>query len=653
MKLKFRLINLKKIELDIGFAILGMLVGIFILLGSVIYGKNYYHFFIVLFFSSLVYILFRKKMLNENNLPVTISNRNLVLLTQIIFFLSISLLIGISYQNLYYRPPVYFLLVLVASTSIVVNIFYFNANKKFNLCLVLFEIIVLAVLIKASLYYDFPGFYEQDPWWHTQWIKETIEIGHITSGNYLANGYYLFPQFHLLIGMTSVVTSLSIHNATFFSVSFIGISIIPALFLFFIAKKFTGLKIALLSTLIFSLLGDLIYRGISIIPMTLGFSLFLIIIYFIFNTSIKKILKNFLLILFSISLNFAHTIAAFITFLSLIALYLSSIIYNKLVNPSKVRLSLNNIISISFVIFFGILMLFIWSINVPFGLSFFEGISYNFINALKESGSLLQPINIIPYYILILEQGAFLIMLFFSFIGSLFYISRKKRDIFKWGMISLPVALYGIVIIFSFYSIGTILPWRWTIFLMIPLSILGMQGLSRVSSIKKKKDRGFFIIGVIVLTIVLLSQIIGPANRDTPFFFTEYSSDRLGWTQSELTGARALYNLSCGRPITDNSYGNIFPYIIGYNEYTEMQSKNNSIFIWRNYYLHHSEWNEMYVTQIHDGLNHIFNIKEKIFVSDYMEKIGIMNQSLIYTNINMKVYIFNTDSKNIISTGYK
>jgi len=637
--------NLARMGLDTIVASIGLVTGIFILTESVITGNEHFHFFALAFFPSLLYLLFRKKMLTVTNLCSSSSNKNksLFLIGGAVFFLSVSLLILLSHQIVYYRPPVYFLICLIASASILFHIFYSNLTDKRSILFILSEIIILAILIKASLYYEFPGFFGQDPWWHTQWIKETIEAGHITVGKYIINSYYIFPQFHLLNGMSSIVSSLTIHNATFFSVGFIGCSVIPALLLFLIAKRFIGVRAALLSTLIFSLSDQLIARGTSIIPMALGISFFLIICYLIFNTSIKGIQKASLLLLFSFSLILTHTIAAFVMFLSLLAILTSCIAYNKLGMRNGARSHSRKIITASFVIFFGTTMSYIWSLNSLSRLSFFDGISVSFINALQEESAVLKQHTIttlsIPYEVSLFAQTAFLILMFFAIIGSLIYFSTKERDIYRLGLVSLLIILYGIVTSFSFYSISVILPWRWYIFLMFPLSILGVMGLSKLLCIIRNNAARAFTTGLIIATIILFSLLSPVANQDTPPFFTGNSSKRMGWTQSELTGAEALYNFSCGRVVTDTYYGNIFPYIIGNSQYQEMLSQQNSVFIWRNYYLHHPEWNDLYVTVIHNGRNHDDKTEEKIFISDYMAKMKIITDPLIYANGNMKAYI--------------
>lgn len=634
-------------DLDISIGFLCLLIGIMVLIESILFGNNHFHFFVVLFFPSLLYLFFRKRIQKHDELILFIPNKNINYIAAIFFFLSISLLIWISYLNVYYRSPFYFFLCIIASVCVLIQIFTIDIDKKYSSWLILFEIIILAVLIKTSLYYGFSGLYGQDPWWHTQWIKETIEGGHITSGKYISNLYSLFPQFHLLSGLTSVISSLSINNSTFFSVGFIGNSVISTLFLFLIAKRFIVMRGALLTALTFSLTGYSISRGTSIIPMTLGISFFLIIIYLTFNDNMERKKKTSLLLLFSISLILTHTIAAFVTFICMTSILLSNVLYNVFRDFSRSRLFGKTMINASFVILFGALMLFVWRMDFPHGNSFFDRIGGSFINALqKGSDSLGQSVFgvSIPYAVSLFIEVAFLLMLFFALICSLLYLSREERDITKWGLLSLPIILYGVIIGFSVSSISTILPWRWYVFLMVPLSIVGILGLLRLGNITKNNFIRNFIIGGVIIAIILFSLITPPANQDNPPFFMDHSSKRSGWTQSELVGAKALNNISLSRPITDLYYGNIIPYVVGHDEHQKIHSENNTIFIWRNYYLFHPEWNERYSTPLHMGRNFTDNTRNTIIISDYMTVKGIIHQPLVYANGNIKAYILATKS---------
>ncbi len=294
MKISFNLLKLKEMELDLAIAILGIFAGISFLFESIICGNNHFHYFVVLFFPSLLYVFFGKRATHK--IPDLSFSKNFILAWIAIFLILIFLIIWISHTNLYYKPPIYFFLCSFATLPIILHIFGCNTKKIDHLWIILFEIIILSVVVRYSFYYDSAGIYGQDPWWHTQWIKETFEQGHLTPGKYLRNTYYNFPIYHLLNGITSKLSTLSIHDGLFVSTGIIGNCVVPILFVFLIVRKIFGTKIALFSTMIYNLSRYQIEHGISITPMTLGTGLFVIVLYLAFSLHNLKKPFNILLL---------------------------------------------------------------------------------------------------------------------------------------------------------------------------------------------------------------------------------------------------------------------------------------------------------------------------------------------------------------------
>lgn len=646
MKISLNPLKLKKIELDLAIAILGILAGISFLFESIVFGNNHFHYFVVLFSPSLLYIFFRKKA--PHKIPDASSSKNLILAWIAIFLILVFLIIWVSHTNLYYKPPMYFFLCSLATLPIILHIFGCDTKKNHHLGIILVEIIILSGVVRYSIYYDSAGIYGQDPWWHTQWVKETIETAHITPGQYLINGYYNFPVFHLLNGIASIISLLSIHDVMFISIGVIGNCVISTLFIFLIAKKIFSDKIALLSALVYSLSDYSIERGISILPMTLGVSLFILILYTIFIISTKnKAVFLMLFLLFSSTLVLTHTLASLITFISLVTIYIGNMIYNKIFNI-KINANLRNttIILISLITIFGIMTVFVWSAKGADHQSFFERVVIPSIAHIFSAGKSRFANNSlrysVPYIISLLESSTFWLLMFFAIFASLFPLSKKYKSGEKFNMILIFLVLYGSVTISPIFSIQHILPWRWYVFIMVPLSILGVAGVFKLLSFVRNHAVKLIGIGLVIISIVSLAQITPPVNQTSPLFYSGYSSSRACWTESELIAAKTLYGVSCGKPITDLYYGHIIPYIIGHNNYSKMCSKSNSIFILRNYYLNHPEWNNKYITYIHMGKYHSnYDPTKRYYITDLIKIYGIETEyaPLIYTNGNVKAYL--------------
>lgn len=644
MRFAFNLSKLKEIGLDSAIAILGMLGGIFILIESIVCGNNHFHYSVLMFLPSFLYIIFRKKATHK--IPNVLFSKNFILAGIAIFFLLVFLIIWISHTTLYYEPPIYFFLCSLAAVPIILHIFGCDTKKNYYLWLVLFEIIILSIVIRYSAYYGSAGIYGQDPWWHTQWIKETIETGHITPGQYRINPYYNLPIFHLLSGITSIISLLSIQDTTFISIGFAGSCMIPTLFIFLIARKFFDDKIALLSALVYSLSGYSIQYGVSIIPMTLGVALFIIALYLILVLNSKRIHQTIylmLLLLFFPALILTHSLATLITFSSMVTIYIGNMAYNKIFNVKSGVNSRNTTATLISFIIFGMMIIFMWSIKGADHRSFFDRLIIPAITHIFSTGKSILPNNLLeyslPYTIILLTRSSFLIPMLFAIFVSLFSLSKKGRSGEKFSMILIFLVLYGSITVSYILSIRYIIPWRWYIFMMVPLSIIGVAGIFKLCSFMNSRAVKLVGIGVIIISIIFLAQITPPTNQTSPLFYSGYSSSRASWTESEMAAAKTLYEMSCGNPITDIYYGNIIPYIVGHEEYVNMSSKDNSIFIWRNYFLNHPDWNDKYVTRIHMGKSR-YNYGEEGYISDFVKEYGIETECapLIYTNGNVKAY---------------
>jgi hypothetical protein len=69
----------------------------------------------------------------------------------------------------------------------------------------------------------------------------------------------------------------------------------------------------------------------------------------------------------------------------------------------------------------------------------------------------------------------------------------------------------------------------------------------------------------------------------------------------------------------------------------DMVQGDTGIFVYRNYYLHHSDWNQQYITRIHQGGIGNYG-REQVLLSEYMERQAIDECPFIYVNGDVGVY---------------
>jgi len=412
---------------------------------------------------------------------------------------------------------------------------------------------------------------------------------------------------------------------------------ISCLFVFLIGRKLINTQAGLLAALIVPFTTDFIERSTAIIPMSLGFCFFSAILYLVFCRDEKRSLRySALIVMLSVSLILTHTIAALVTLLSLMAVFAGIKWYKQISKPALVH----KVVSLSMITFFGVAMLFRWMQSPPWGPSFFAwNLSHLGESLQMEAQFVLTtwgPATNIPYAVSLLDQGGFLLLLAFGLIGALIYFHARNRTGPRMALILVAAMLIGLPYAFVLFNLEIILPGRWFIFLYVPLAILAVQGFLGVSRLIRPGLGKLSLIMVAVLAIFcMMTTTNSSANDDSPFLYN--GAARIGYTQSELTAIKTLSDMEVGCPKTDLYYGYIFPYVIGYEPYTEMVEQDSSIFIARSYYLHHPEWNEKYSVGIHEG--GIDNYESPKAVMDYMKEQGIDKGNLIYNTGNVKAYI--------------
>lgn len=403
-----------------------------------------------------------------------------------------------------------------------------------------------------------------------------------------------YPLMHIQVAISQIITNTPIKDATNFAI------IIPlvfsSIFVFLVASKLLDLKTGLLALLIINITDYHIMWGSAPQTTTYGICLFFVFIYAVFQTlAAKDNRKIWFMIstLFIISLILAHAVSSFIALITVMGFMFGVIIYRVVfVKPEPVMpLFILTILN-------GIFLLQHWFValyNPIRGTTFFDVITSTLIHYVTEYADFLnRPESVAGYTVFlpplierVADTTGITFLIFLSVLGCLFWLSKGFRNRFNFSMIISTVLLMFITFGFPLFGLRNILPSRWFAFMYFFLSIMAACGiimaLSKKSFQENKKAIVFIII--VVLSFFMISNTI--SNLDSPLWLEE-SSVSTTYTKQEGVGAETIHRIS-NTIIIDNRYQELLPKsnsktnVIIFQDYDQILSSRNSVFMWRNY----------------------------------------------------------------------
>lgn len=410
----------------------------------------------------------------------------------------------------YFRPyeyvrPIWILYSILLMILILgVKIRYTKASKY--ICL--FQIFLLVLFARATVYYQFPGPIGVDPWYHFAFINRLIESGNIPD----LGSYKDFPLFHLLISSILMLTGLTIKNSSFVMGGFI--MFIPIVFIFVIGKTLFNDKIALIGALILSISNEFSIWSFWIIPMSLGLVFFTIIIYFYIKP--YNVRFSILKLILAPTIIFTHTISTFIMLSTLFIGNIITILDNRIKN-TNIRSTISN----TFVLYFFIIMIFYWITVTGWGLYFFSNSVFS--DAPYTAEVTVPSINKL---VLLKSEIPLLYLVFLGIIGSLhlfnnnLYASTNNKKI-----VLLTWTVTAFIFIFYALGIGQFLPERWFIFMYVMMMPFAAFGIFKLTPSFDKK-------AILLFVIILLSF--------SNFNITNYKSDVVNNFQNDIPIDRGL-----------------------------------------------------------------------------------------------------------------
>lgn len=587
-------------NLDTFLAIVGTILSLIILYLSYFSGLAQQDFGFVSLIACLVYLIFRDKIQEYKYNSLTCLNKTQILTLNIIFVISFIISVLLLRYELYYRPPIYFVLVSIAFATIAIEILNIRESEP-DVKLIIFKIILLSLSFRAGLFYQYPSLIGTDTWAHIDFARVIENYGFIpTNDIFNADQYNSYPIFHVLIVSAKLVLLTDMKNALFLSICIF--SIIYTIFIYFMGNSLKNRKIGLLAMMLANISDMLIVTGVTNITtgsLVIGF--FLIILCLTFNSKIRKSEYQVLILLLTFVIVMTHQLTTFASLMISMGMFIGSIIYIKFFkyNSRMIDTITRSNFSGTYIVFFTVLLLFVWgntSLSTDSsGLSFLQVMARTLYKVITKDlfSDPLTSSQYVVYYNQfstlsnILYHPGFLILFFFSIIGLLVWVSQKEITQKKIEFISALAICF--LFIYGTPLIGfqdALLPHRWLPFEYIFLVLLASQGLYIIINHQKRR----IIFTAFLIFLITFFMLTTPyIDQDSPLY-NQDRTYRSTYTLSEIHAVNSIID-KCDRNIeVDATYRSIF---IGTNFKGNVSiinakgEKNGDIKILRNFLLWH------------------------------------------------------------------
>lgn len=429
-------------------------------------------------------------------------------------------------------PQSYFMLASV--TAAVIALQTLVAPLPRHRGLILAEIVLLAVLLRAVLLFSFPSLYGTDTWGHAGAIDDWREAGHILrTGPHGEGFYYSFPVTYLQTIAVQLVSSTDIRLSMFLAMSVPLVFV--ALVVFSIGRTLAGERAGLLAALSTSFSQFLVVWGAFTIPTVVGIVLFSCVMLQAAKREHDRG-RTVVLLLLSCALVWTHTISAFVTAIALLVFAVGLYVTPRL-RPLASESS-NSFVLVA-ALLFSALMLMRWLYAYYPDEPFFERTFRPFWYALRMDATLVgSPFEPAPT---MWNRLSFLMLIVFATWGAVAWLQPPHRTGARASWVAATVALAAAMFGFTFMGINSLIPQRWLAFAFVMTTpMVGMALLSQPDGGPMPTGRALLAVAV-VGSWAWFSVNTNFVNLDTPFYTTNV---RLPYTASEQAAANTALVLS-------------------------------------------------------------------------------------------------------------
>lgn len=422
--------NFKIEKIDVFLAVIGIIISIILTIYVIMSGKMITYLMpgIFVLISCIFWVFKRKSFAHLDSLKIRTyeSKRSFLTLISLFFILLMFSILSIYFStDLFQRPVMYFVIVSIMISILVLEIFYNYKNRYTNL--ILLQIILIELSLVYSQQLIFPSVTGVDPSFHLSFTDYILNNGYILKGS----NYNTIPLFHLEVAITSLFTNLNYKLSTMLSIDIIR-STVTILFIYIITRYLFNDNIGLLSALLLSFANIYIQFGWWTIPNTIAAIYIPMIIYLLLFKE-KKITYIFLIFVLMFALILTHPMTSlwmdFVLLLGFVILTIFKIIDRKTeINFFKKNNNLKlNQVNLNIVILFTVMMIGWWMYSSGIFNSFIDLLNWGLnLDASTVSSNLAGKYwSSVPIIEHITNNLALFIYFGISIIGFLYIISSS------------------------------------------------------------------------------------------------------------------------------------------------------------------------------------------------------------------------------------
>mgnify|MGYP005837550979 CR=1 FL=1 len=375
--------------------------------------------------------------------------------------------------------------------------------------------------------------------------------------------------------------------------------------LYLVFKKQLNGKIAFLSTFFFMSIFTFFREMNQIARQEIAELFFVLVIMLIVDTSMDKMKRALLMIIFALSIIVSHYGLSYILMLSLIGVYLIIFIDSKSIKKIKNKTKLNHILenrlTSSFVILF-IIFALAWYMYASSSSAFdsivhisdqiIGSISTDFLNpdaaqgAAALSSEASSYLHNIPKYLNLLFQFFILLGIFFTF----HKVNRTKfkMEFILFALINLILLVFSILLPYFASALNITRVYHISLFFLAPFAVIGgikffeiFSKMLKVPWTEKKTENSLKVISILLFTLLLFyTGFVYQITNDGPTSFSLGNIDYPVTNNQEITSMGWLYQVKNNSLVYADDYRNVL--ILNFGPVKDIQrdiSKINSSYI--------------------------------------------------------------------------